>query len=257
MPSVTFLRHGQSLWNLERRYTGWTDVELSHAGKRQAERAGRLLHGRGFRFDLAFTSVLSRARETLEITLAEMGASSTEVQSSWRLNERHYGALQGMYKSDARERYEPQMLFRWVRSFDTAPPPLSPAQHRELQEDPLYASVPPTDLPATESLADTLARTLPYWKSSIEPAIREGRQVLVVAHLNSLRALVKELEGISNTELPGLSLQTGEPFVVQLGPDLEFERRSFVRFQPAHVFKRWTRKISRGRKARAWLTESP
>jgi len=257
MPRVTFLRHGQSLWNLERRYTGWTDVELSPAGKRQAEQAGRLLRNRGFRFDLAFTSVLSRARETLELTLAAMGASSTEVRSSWRLNERHYGALQGMLKSDARDRYAPETLFRWVRSFDTAPPALSAERHRELQEDPLYASVSPDDLPATESVADTLARTLPYWKGSIEPAIREGREVLVVAHLNSLRALVKELEGVSNTEIPGLSLQTGEPFVVELGPDLEFVRRAFVRFQPAHAIKRLRRRITRGIKARAWLADQP
>lgn len=255
MPKVTFLRHGQSVWNRDRRYTGWTDVELSSLGRQQAERAGRLLQQRGFRFDLCFTSVLQRSRETLDIVLGAMGSSSAEIQSSWRLNERHYGALQGVGKDDARQRYDAESMFRWVRSFDTSPPPLPEESYRELLEDPLYAGVEPGELPATESLEDTLARTLPYWRGSIAPRLREGRSILVVAHLNSLRALVKHLENVSRPEIASLSIHTGEPFVIEFDDDLEFARRSYVQLKPGLALKRWARRIRRGRQARTWLKD--
>lgn len=255
MHKVVFLRHGQSVWNRDHRFTGWTDVELSPEGQLQALRAGRLLKRRGFQFDRCFSSVLQRSTQTLDAVLGELGNEGVEIERSWHLNERHYGALQGVLKADAKRDEDPGQLFRWVRSFGSAPPPLSPEQQQQMWQDPLYADVRREDLPATESLADTLARTLPYWESSIAPSIRAGRKVLVVAHLNSLRALVQHLDGLSDPEVVSLSIHTGEPFVVEFGPDLEPLKRYYLRFQPRLALLRATRRVLRGRKAKKWLSK--
>ncbi len=251
---VVFLRHGQSSWNRERRFTGWVDVPLNAAGRRQAEQAGRLLAGKGFRFDVGFTSVLSRASETLDIVLASMGTpDAARIESTWRLNERHYGVLQGVPKAEARRRYGEEQMFRWVRSFDVAPPPLSGEELAKLRTDPLYADVDRRDLPATESLADTLARTLPFWEDSIAPAVRAGRSVLVVSHLNCVRALIRHFEDVSNESIATVSVHTGEPFVIDFGADLVPLRRYYLRFRPHLALTRLARKVGRRRKARAWL----
>jgi len=255
MQKVVFLRHGQSAWNRDRRYTGWTDVGLSSEGREQAQRSGQRFRERGLAFDVAFTSVLRRSRETLELALEALGGPPPEIHASWRLNERHYGALQGVGKEEAKERFAPDELFRWVRSFDVCPPALAPEELELLRNDPLYADVDPEDLPATESLADTLQRTLPYWNESIAPAIRAGRRVLVVAHLNSLRALIKHLEGVSNTQIATLSIHAGEPFTITFDDELRPLRRSYLHFQPRLALIRAARRVLRGRKARAWLTK--
>jgi 2,3-bisphosphoglycerate-dependent phosphoglycerate mutase len=253
---VVFVRHGQSVWNRDRRFTGWEDTELSPTGRQQAERAGRLLRSKGFRFDLAFTSVLSRASDTLDIALAAMG-QSPEIEKTWRLNERHYGELQGLPKAEAMQRFGEEQMFRWVRSFDIAPPPVSEAALLKLRADALYADVNVSDLPATESLEDTLVRTLPYWEESIAPAVRAGRDVLVVSHLNCLRALIKHFEGVSNARIATLSIHTGEPFAIDFDEELVPKRRYYLQFRPHLALKRFARKVKRRRGARAWLdTES-
>jgi 2,3-bisphosphoglycerate-dependent phosphoglycerate mutase len=220
MPTLVLLRHGLSAWNLENRFTGWTDVDLVEAGVAEAHEAGRLLREEGYRFDVAYTSVLKRAIRTLWITLDELDQMWVPVENSWRLNERHYGALQGLNKAEMAVEYGEEQVKLWRRSYDVPPPPLTVDDERFPGHDPRYAGLTDAELPRCESLKDTVARFLPYWHEQIAPALRDGRTVLVAAHGNSLRALVKYLDGISDTDIVGLNIPTGIPLVYELDTDL-------------------------------------
>jgi len=216
MHRLVLLRHGESDWNRENRFTGWTDVDLSARGIEEARVAGRLLRAEGFAFDLAFTSVLRRAIRTLWLALDELELMWIPVEIDWRLNERHYGALQGLNKAETAARFgEPQVL-AWRRSYDTRPPALDPSDPRHAANDPRYASLLPAAIPLTECLADTVARVLPCWEGAIAPAIRGGKRVLIAAHGNSLRALVKHLDGIADDDIVGLNIPTGIPLLYEL-----------------------------------------
>jgi 2,3-bisphosphoglycerate-dependent phosphoglycerate mutase len=216
MHRVVLLRHGESTWNKENRFTGWTDVDLTTQGRAEALDAGRLLAAGGYTFDLAFTSVLKRAIRTLWIVLDELDLMWIPVDRDWRLNERHYGALQGLNKAETAARHGEEQTHIWRRSFDTPPPPLDAGDPRHPSHDPRYASLRPDQRPATESLKDTIARFLPAWHEKIAPAIRAGRRVLITAHGNSLRALVKYLDDISDEAIVGLNIPTGIPLVYEL-----------------------------------------
>ena len=216
MVKLVLLRHGESVWNKENRFTGWTDVDLSQKGVTEAREAGIILKKNGFTFDLAFTSVLKRANRTLEIVLDEMGLKGVEVFKSWRLNERHYGALQGLNKSETAKKYGKEQVAIWRRSYATAPPPLTRDDERFPGKDPLYKNVNIDDLPLTESLKDTVERFLPYWKTTIEPLLRNKKRIIIVAHGNSLRALIKHLDGISDEDIVNLEIPTGIPCVYEL-----------------------------------------
>ncbi len=218
---LVLLRHGQSTWNLENRFTGWTDVGLTDQGVEEARSAGRLLKEAGFDFDIVHTSLQLRAINTADITLEEMGLHWIPVKRHWRLNERHYGALQGLNKKETAERHGKDQVFEWRRSYDIPPPPLDPEDERHPRHDRRYADLPPDLLPATECLKDVVARMLPYWYDQIVPDIRLGLRVLIAAHGNSLRALVKHLDGISDEEIPSLNIPTGIPLVYELNGDLE------------------------------------
>lgn len=218
--TLVLLRHGQSTWNLENRFTGWTDVPLTEQGVEEAVTAGKLLTAEGFTFDVVHTSVLLRAIATANITLEEMGLHWLPVRRHWRLNERHYGALQGLNKKETAERHGKDQVFEWRRSYDVPPPKLEPDDDRHPIHDPRYRSLAPDVLPASECLADVVERMLPYWYDAIVPDIREGRRVVIAAHGNSLRALVKHLDGISDDEIPGLNIPTGIPLVYELDDDL-------------------------------------
>jgi 2,3-bisphosphoglycerate-dependent phosphoglycerate mutase len=220
MPTLVLLRHGESDWNRENRFTGWTDIDLSEAGIAEAHAAGRLLREGGFDFDLAFTSVLRRAIRTLWICLDELDRMWLPVEHSWRLNERHYGALQGLNKAETAAEYGDEQVHLWRRSYDIPPPPLPPGDERDPGRDPRYAGLSPAELPRAESLKDTVARFLPAWHELIVPEVRAGRRVLIAAHGNSLRALVKYLDGVSDEEIPGLNIPTGVPLVYELDPEL-------------------------------------
>ncbi len=220
MPKLVLLRHGESTWNKENRFTGWTDVDLSQRGVAEAREAGRVLAGDGYTFDLAYTSVLKRAIRTLWIVLDEMDLMWIPVRRSWRLNERHYGALQGLNKAETAERHGEAQVKIWRRSYDTPPPALDPSDERHPRRDPRYRDVPPDQLPLAESLKDTVARFMPYWEQTIAPDVRAGRRVLIAAHGNSLRALVKHLDSISDEEIVGLNIPTGIPLVYELDDDL-------------------------------------
>jgi 2,3-bisphosphoglycerate-dependent phosphoglycerate mutase len=213
---LVVVRHGESTWNLENRFTGWTDVPLSPRGVEEARAAGRLLRDEGFRFDVTFTSVLKRAILTLQIALEEMDALWLPVERSWRLNERHYGALQGLNKKETQDKYGEKQLFAWRRGYAVLPPPLAEDDPRHPRFDPRYAELPFEVLPATESLQLVVARFLPYWYDAIVPRLARGETVLVAAHGNSLRALVKHLDGISDEEIPQLNIPTGIPLVYEL-----------------------------------------
>ncbi len=217
---LVLVRHGQSLWNLENLFTGWTDVDLTEQGRREAVEAGRLLQAEGFRFDLAFTSVLKRAIRTLWIVLDEMDLMWIPVERSWRLNERHYGALQGLDKAATVERHGAEQVKIWRRSYDIPPPPLAQDDERHPRFDPRYAALDAAEIPATESLKDTLGRVLPYWESRIAPELRAGREVLVVAHGNSLRALVKKLDGMSDRDIVEFNIPTGVPLLYEFDDEL-------------------------------------
>jgi 2,3-bisphosphoglycerate-dependent phosphoglycerate mutase len=221
MYQLVLLRHGESDWNKSNRFTGWTDVGLSDKGVEEAREAGRLLKAEGFRFDVAYTSVLKRAIKTLWLALEEMDQMWIPVINSWRLNERHYGALQGLNKAETAEEFGEAQVKIWRRSYDTPPPALEESDPRHPKNDPRYATLPPEDLPRTESLKDTVARFLPYWHGTIAPDIRSGRRVVIAAHGNSLRALVKHLDGISDEEIVGLNIPTGIPLVYQLDANLK------------------------------------
>jgi 2,3-bisphosphoglycerate-dependent phosphoglycerate mutase len=228
MHKLVLLRHGQSTWNLENRFTGWTDVDLSPQGVEEARSAARLLIEEGYSFDLAHTSVLKRAIRTLWIVLDDMDRMWIPVIRDWRLNERHYGALQGLNKSEMAERYGDDQVHVWRRSYATPPPPLDHDDPRHPGHDPRYREVDPTALPACESLRDTVARFVPYWEGTIAPDVRAGKKVLVVAHGNSLRALVKHLDRMSDEEIVGLNIPTGIPLVYELDGNLAPIRRFYL-----------------------------
>ena len=213
---LVLLRHGQSQWNLENRFTGWTDVDLSDQGIQEAYRAGKLLKAVGYSFDAAYTSVLKRAIRTLWIVLDEMDLMWIPVYRSWRLNERHYGDLQGINKQDTVERYGHEQVQKWRRGYVIRPPSLTRTDSRHPRFDPRYAHLKEEELPGSESLRDTLRRVLPYWHEAIVPNLRDGKNVLVTAHGNSLRALVKHLDNISDDEIVGLNIPTGIPLVYEL-----------------------------------------
>ncbi len=220
MKKLVLVRHGESQWNLENRFTGWTDVDLTEKGRAEAREAGRLLREGGYDFDLVHTSVLKRAIRTMILALDEMDRLWLPVTKTWRLNERHYGALQGLNKAETTDKYGEQQVQEWRRSFDTPPPSLEPGDSRSPANDPRYASLAKSELPLTESLKDTIARFMPYWNQTIAPQIRDGKRVLIVAHGNSLRALVKYLDRISDQEITGLNIPTGIPLVYELNDDL-------------------------------------
>jgi 2,3-bisphosphoglycerate-dependent phosphoglycerate mutase len=219
--TLVLLRHGQSIWNLENLFTGWVDVDLSEQCRGEALEAGRLLKAEGIAFDLAFTSVLKRAIRTLWIALDELDMMWLPVERSWRLNERHYGALQGLDKAQTAARHGAEQVKIWRRSYDIPPPPLPADDPQHPRFERRYAHVPAADLPSAESLKDTLARVLPYWNARIAPELTAGRNVLIAAHGNSLRALVKMLDGVSDAEIVELNIPTGVPLVYELGPDLK------------------------------------
>jgi 2,3-bisphosphoglycerate-dependent phosphoglycerate mutase len=221
MVKCVLLRHGESTWNAENRFTGWTDVDLSPRGLTEAKRAGQTLKERGHSFDVAFTSVLKRAIRTLWITLDELDVMWTPVHHSWRLNERHYGALQGLNKADTAAKYGEAQVKIWRRSYDIQPPALTVDDPRYPGHDLRYTALDPQDLPRTECLRDTVARVLPYWHETIAPTIRSGKRALIVAHGNSLRALVKYLDRISDTAIADLNIPTGAPLVYELDADLK------------------------------------
>jgi 2,3-bisphosphoglycerate-dependent phosphoglycerate mutase len=221
MTKLTLVRHGQSQWNLENRFTGWTDVDLSSTGREEAKAAGATLKAEGFTFDVAFTSVLKRAIRTLWIVQDEMDLMWIPVHRSWRLNERHYGALQGLNKAEMAAQFGEDQVKIWRRSYDIPPPPLAPDDERSPSRDPRYSGLNPADLPLTECLKDTVTRFLPFWHDAIAPAIRQGRKVLVSAHGNSLRALVKYLDQLSGEQILDVNIPTGIPLVYELDDGLK------------------------------------
>jgi len=220
MHKLVLLRHGESTWNQENRFTGWTDVDLSPRGVEEAAEAGRLLREGGYVFDLAYTSVLKRAIRTLGIVLHALDLLWIPVVKDWRLNERHYGALQGLNKAETAAKHGEAQTKIWRRSYDIPPPPLERDDERHPSRDPRYRALRPSELPLTESLKDTVARFLPYWHETIAPAIRSGKRVLIAAHGNSLRALVKYLDAISDSAITELNIPTGIPLVYELDEDL-------------------------------------
>jgi len=220
MHKVVLIRHGESEWNKANLFTGWTDVDLSERGVVEAHQAGKRLAEEGYAFDVAFTSVLKRAIRTLWIVLDELDLMWIPVYRSWRLNERHYGALQGLNKAETAAKYGEEQVYIWRRSYDVRPPALETSDERYPGHDQRYQDLAPEDIPATECLKDTVARFLPYWHETIAPAIREGRRVVIAAHGNSLRALVKYLDNISDEDIPGLNIPTGIPLVYELDGDL-------------------------------------
>jgi 2,3-bisphosphoglycerate-dependent phosphoglycerate mutase len=228
MYKLVLIRHGESTWNLENRFTGWTDVDLTPTGIQQAQDAGRLLRAEGYDFDLCFTSVLKRATHTLWHCLDELDRTWLPVQHSWRLNERHYGALQGLNKAETAREYGDAQVLVWRRSYDTPPPPLTPTDPRCERGDRRYADLTPSQVPLTECLKDTVARVLPFWNEAIAPAIRSGQRVLVAAHGNSIRALVKYLDGISDDDIVNLNIPNGIPLVYELDADLRPIRRAYL-----------------------------
>ncbi len=225
---LVFLRHGQSAWNLENRFTGWTDVDLTDQGRAEAAEAGRLLAAEGLKFDIAFTSVLKRAIRTLWITLDALDLMWIPVERSFRLNERHYGALQGLDKAETVAAHGAEQVQVWRRSYDIPPPPLAADDPRHARFDPRYAALAPSDLPTTESLKDTLARVEPYWHTRIAPELAAGHDVLVVAHGNSLRALVKMLDGMSDADIVEFNIPTGVPLLYDLDSRLGSRGRRFL-----------------------------
>ena len=218
---LVLIRHGESTWNLENRFTGWTDVGLTEKGVMEAHTGGKSLKEQGFQFDIAFTSVLRRAIKTLWIVLEEMGLEWIPVVRAWQLNERHYGALQGLNKAEMAVKFGEEQVKIWRRSYDVPPPALEINDERHPRFDPRYAGLTAEELPASECLKDTVARMLPYWHNTIAPAIKSGKRVLVVAHGNSLRALVKYLDNVSDEEIVGLNIPTGMPLVYELDADLK------------------------------------
>ena len=227
MKRIVLLRHGQSAWNKENRFTGWTDVDLSENGIEEARKAGRLLKSKGFTFDRAYTSLLKRAVKTLDVVLDTMDLDWIPVKKNWRLNEKHYGFLQGLNKKETAEKYGDEQVHLWRRGYDVEPAPLSDDDPRNPRFDPRYRNVPEADLPKTESLKDTVARTLPYWDCEILPALADCETILVVAHGNSLRGIVKHLKGISDDDIADLNLPTATPWVFEFDDKLNYVKDYF------------------------------
>ena len=228
MHKIVFIRHGESLWNRENRFTGWADVDLTEKGIDEARAAGRLLRSEGFDFDLAFTSVLKRAIRSLNFALEEMDRLWIPVEKDWRLNERHYGALQGLNKAETAAKFGEAQVLAWRRSYDTPPPALAPEDERSPARDPRYRSLSAAELPLTECLKDTVARVVPYWEGRIVPALRSGRQVIVAAHGNSLRAMVKYLDRVSEPDIVQLNIPTAVPLVYELDDAMRALRHYYL-----------------------------
>lgn len=228
MYKLVLMRHGESQWNLENRFTGWTDIDLTEAGREQARRAGELLKEKGYAFDVAFTSVLKRAIRTLWIALDAMDTMYLPVHNNWRLNERHYGDLQGLNKAEMAAQYGDEQVLIWRRAYAIAPNPIGLDDQRHPRFDPRYSKLTPEQLPATECLKDTVARVLPFWDETIAPSIRAGRRVLVAAHGNSLRALIKHLDHVSDDEIVHLNIPTGQPLVYELDKELRPIRHYYL-----------------------------
>ncbi|HEX8987390.1 MAG TPA: 2,3-diphosphoglycerate-dependent phosphoglycerate mutase [Rhodocyclaceae bacterium] len=221
MHKIVLLRHGESTWNQENRFTGWTDVDLTEKGRAEAVAAGQLLRQEGYRFDLAFTSVLKRANKTLNVVLEELDQLWIPVEHSWRLNERHYGALQGLNKAETAAKYGDAQVKIWRRAYDTPPPPLPDGDPRIDADDPRYADIPAGQFPRTECLKDTVARFVPYWLETIAPAVKAGQRVIIAAHGNSLRALIKYLDNVSDADIVELNIPTAQPLVYELDAELK------------------------------------
>lgn len=221
MIKLVLVRHGQSMWNLENRFTGWTDVELSEQGIKEAKEAGKVLKEKGFEFDVAYTSVLKRANDTLNYILDELGEKDIPIKKSWRLNERHYGALQGLNKDETREKYGAEQVLLWRRSTDVKPPELSIEDERYPGNDPKYNELKQDELPRTENLIDTINRVMVYWNSDIKKDLSDGKRVIIAAHGNSLRGLIKYLDNMTDEEIIKLELQTGNPICYELDDNLK------------------------------------
>lgn len=230
---LVLLRHGQSTWNLENRFTGWTDVDLSDKGVREACDAGKVLKSAGYVFDVAYTSVLKRAIRTLWIVLEEMDLMWIPVHCSWKLNERHYGALQGLNKQTTAEKYGDAQVHIWRRSYDIQPPSLAPTDSRHPGSDSRYKHLNPDELPSAESLKDTLNRVLPYWRQILLPALKQGRRMIISAHGNSIRAIIKHLDKVSDEDIPGVNIPTGIPLVYEFDRQMRPVRHYFLGEQAA------------------------
>ena len=229
MIKLVLVRHGQSMWNLENRFTGWTDVELSEQGIKEAKEAGKVLKEKGFEFDVAYTSVLKRANDTLKYILEELGEKNIPVKKSWRLNERHYGALQGLNKDETKEKYGAEQVLLWRRSTDVRPPELSKDDKRYPGNDPKYSDLKENELPTTENLIDTIKRVMEYWDSDIKKDLEAGKRVIIAAHGNSLRGLIKYLDDMTDEEIIKLELQTGNPICYELDDNLKPMRHYYLK----------------------------
>jgi len=247
MYKIVLLRHGESIWNKENRFTGWTDVDLSEKGIEEAKKAGMLLKKEGFVFDIAFTSVLKRAIRTLWLALDQMDLMWIPVQNSWRLNERHYGALQGLNKSETAAKYGEDQVLVWRRSYDIQPPALEITDERYPGNDPRYKNMDNKDIPITECLKDTVARFLPYWHESIAPKVKEGKKVIIAAHGNSLRALVKYLDNVSDEAIVKLNIPTGIPLVYELDKNLK-PTKNYYLGDPDEIAKAMASVANQGKK---------
>jgi len=221
MYKIVLMRHGESTWNLENRFTGWTDVDLTPKGVEEARAAGKLLREQGYSFDVAFTSMLKRANKTLNVVLEELDELWIPVEHDWRLNERHYGALQGLNKAETAAKFGDDQVLVWRRSYDVPPPALEAGDARLDDKSPRYASMKPGEFPHTECLKDTVARFVPYWKDTIAPVVKSGKRVVIAAHGNSLRALIKYLDDVSDEEIIGINIPTAQPLVYELDADLK------------------------------------
>ena len=229
MIKLVLVRHGQSRWNLENRFTGWTDVELSEQGIKEAKEAGKVLKEKGYGFDVAYTSVLKRANDTLKYILEELGEQDIPVKKSWRLNERHYGALQGLNKDETKEKYGEEQVLLWRRSTDVRPPALSKDDERYPANDPRYSDLKENELPTTENLIDTIERVMVYWNSDIKKDLEAGKRVIIAAHGNSLRGLIKYLDNMTDEEVIKLELQTGNPICYELDDNLRPIRHYYLK----------------------------
>ena len=229
MIKLVLVRHGQSMWNLENRFTGWTNVELSEQGIKEAKEAGKVLKEKGFNFDVAYTSVLKRANDTLKYILEELGEENIPVKKSWRLNERHYGALQGLNKDETKEKYGAEQVLLWRRSTDVRPPALSKDDERYPGNDSKYSELTENELPTTENLIDTIKRVMEYWNSDIKKDLETGKRVIIAAHGNSLRGLIKYLDNMTDEEIIKLELQTGNPICYELDDNLKPIRHYYLK----------------------------
>jgi len=249
MVKLILVRHGESIWNKENRFTGWTDVDLSERGIEEARNAGKILKNLGYTFDVAYTSVLKRAIRTLWLILDEMDLMWVQIYNTWRLNERHYGALQGLNKAEMAARYGEEQVFIWRRSYDIQPPPLDPNDERYPGRDPRYKTLSPAEIPLTESLKDTVARFMPFWHETLAPALKSGHKVLISAHGNSLRALVKYVDNIPDSEIVNVNIPTGIPLVYEMDNELKPLRHYYLG-NPEEVQKAMEAVASQGKTKR-------